>query len=196
MGVPIRVLIVEDSEDDTTLLARELRRGGYEPVYVRVETAGDMSTALHQDEWDIVVSDYYMPRFSGMDAYRVLQESGLDIPFIMVSGKIGEETAVEAMLAGVQDYIMKDNLHRLVPAVQRELQEAQSRRERRRAEEELRRYREHLEELVRERTAELTRQIEVLQLEVAERERVEAALQEWLRQFRELEESVKSDYTL
>ncbi len=185
-GTPLRVLIIEDSEDDALLLVRELRRGGYNPERIRVDTPEEMEKALREREWDIVVSDYYMPRFSGMDAYRVLQESGLDIPFIMVSGKIGEETAVEAMLAGVQDYIMKDNLHRLVPATQRELQEAQSRRERRRAEEELRRYREHLEELVRERTAELTR-------EIAERKRFEIELRESEERYRTVSELI-TDY--
>jgi DNA-binding NtrC family response regulator len=196
MGAPIRVLVVEDSEDDTTLLMRELRRSGYEPIYIRVDTPDTMKSALHQDEWDIVISDYYMPGFSGLDAFHVLRDSSLDIPFIIVSGKIGEDTAVEAMRAGVQDYIMKDNLRRLAPAVQRELRDAGVRQEHRRTREELRRYREHLEELVRERTAELTREIELLQIEVSERERVENALREWLRQFRELEENVKSSYNL
>ncbi|MHB9029512.1 MAG: PAS domain-containing protein, partial [Candidatus Latescibacterota bacterium] len=183
MGAPIRVLVVEDSEDDATLLMRELRRSGYEPIYVRVDTPDDMKSALHQDEWDIVVSDYYMPGFSGLDAFHVLRESGLDIPFIIVSGKIGEDTAVEAMRAGVQDYIMKDNLPRLIPAVQRELQEADIRRQRRIAEEELRKYREHLEDLVRDRTAELTR-------EIAERKRVEEELRESEERYRTVSELI------
>lgn len=183
---PIRVLIVEDSEDDALLLVRELKRSGYEPEYARVEARENLGQALRERNWDIIVSDYYMPGFSGIDAFQVLQESGLDIPFIIVSGKIGEETAVEAMRTGVQDYIMKDNLRRLIPAVQRELQEAEVRRQRRNAEEELHKYREHLEDLVRERTAELTR-------ENAERKRVEEELRESEERYRTVSELI-TDY--
>ena len=139
MSVSLRVLIVEDSEDDAALLERELRRGGYELTSKRVETAKGMSAELKQQEWDIIICDYVMPRFSGLEALRVLKESGLDFPFIIMSGKIGEETAVEAMKAGAHDYIMKDNLARLVPAIQRELKEAAIRQERKLAEEALRR---------------------------------------------------------
>jgi two-component system sensor histidine kinase UhpB len=131
MSVPLRVLIVEDSEDDALLLERELRRGGYEPVSQRVQTAEAMSAELKRQEWDIVISDYIMPKFNGLDAFKLLKDAGLDLPFIIISGKIGEETAVEAMKAGVHDYIMKDKLARLIPAVQRELKEAAVRRERR-----------------------------------------------------------------
>ena len=138
MSIPLRLLIVEDSEDDALLLVRELQRGGYEPIFKRVETAKAMSAELMQQKWDIVISDYVMPKFSGLDALRVLKRSGLDLPFIIISGKIGEETAVEAMKAGVHDYFMKDNLTRLVPAIQRELREAVIRRERKLAEEALR----------------------------------------------------------
>ena len=99
MSVSLRVLIVEDSEDDATLLIRELRRGGYEPIYVRVETPEAMKSALTTQTWDIVISDYVMPKFSGLEALRVLKRSGLNLPFIIISGKIGEETAVEAMKA-------------------------------------------------------------------------------------------------
>jgi len=138
MGIPLRVLIVEDSEDDALLLVRELRGGGYEVVFKRVETAVAMLAELKGGEWDIVISDYIMPKFNGLDALRVLKDSGLDLPFIIISGKIGEETAVEAMRAGVHDYFMKDNLTRLVPAIQRELQEAVVRRERQLAHDALR----------------------------------------------------------
>ncbi len=196
MGTPVRVLVVEDSEDDAELMMHELRRGGFDPIYIRTDTAKDMNAALRQDDWDIIISDYLMPGFSGLEALDTLKDSGLDIPFIIVSGKIGEETAVEAMRAGVKDYLMKDNLARLTPAVRRELQESRERMEHRRTQEELRGYREQLEELVRERTAELTREIELLQIEVGERERVERALREWLRQFHEFEENVRSSYTL
>jgi len=137
MGMPLRVLIVEDSENDALLLVRELRRGGYEPRFKRVETAAAMSAELKRREWDIVISDYVMPKFGGIEALRILKERGLDLPFIIISGKIGEETAVEAMKAGAHDYFMKDNLARLVPAIQRELQEVVVRRERKLADEAL-----------------------------------------------------------
>jgi PAS domain S-box-containing protein len=137
MGTLLRVLIVEDSENDTLLLLRELRRGGYEPEHVRVDTAADMEAALIKRNWDLVISDHSMPSFSSSAALELLQRKGFDLPFIIVSGKIGEETAVEAMKAGAHDYIMKDNLARLNTAIERELREAEVRRERRRAEEAL-----------------------------------------------------------
>ncbi len=137
MSTPLRVLIVEDSEDDAALLERELRHGGYAPVSKRVETAAAMSAELKRHNYDVIISDYVMPRFSGLKALKVLKDSGLDLPFIVISGKIGEDTAVEAMKAGAHDYIMKENLARLVPAIQRELKEAVVRRERRLAQEAL-----------------------------------------------------------
>ncbi len=137
MGKPIRVLIVEDSENDALLLLRELRRGGYDPAYERVDTPEAMSAALARQTWDIIISDYVMPRFSGMDALKLLQKSGFDLPFIIVSGKIGEDIAVEAMKAGAHDYITKGNLARLIPAIERELRDVQMRRERMRKEAEL-----------------------------------------------------------
>ena len=130
MSTPLRVLIVEDSENDALLLLRELERGGYEPIFKRVETAEQMSSALKEQEWDIVISDYVLPKFSGLDALEVLKKSGTDLPFILISGKIGEETAVEAMRAGAHDYMLKDKMARLVPAIQRELAEFAIRRER------------------------------------------------------------------
>ncbi len=132
---PIRVLAVEDSEDDALLLARELQRGGYEPSLTRVETAGEMEVALDGREWDVILADYSLPRFSGMTALELVRSRGLDVPFLIVSGAIGEETAVSAMKAGAHDYIMKDNLARLVSAVEREMKDAEVRRERGRAEE-------------------------------------------------------------
>jgi len=138
MSIPLHVLIVEDSEDDALLLARELQRGGYDPAIERVDTPQAFTAALAGRSWDVVVADYAMPRFSGLDALRMLQETGLDLPFIVVSGTIGEDVAVEAMRAGAHDYVMKGNLARLAPAVRRELREAEMRRARRRAEERLR----------------------------------------------------------
>ena len=137
MKKQIRVLMVEDSEDDALLLLNELEQDGYAPIHVRVDTAPAMRAALAGQQWHLILSDYEMPEFSGLEALQVMKESGLDLPFIIVSGKIGEETAVAAMKAGAHDYIMKDNVARLVPAVERELHEAKVRQERRQAEEEV-----------------------------------------------------------
>jgi two-component system sensor histidine kinase UhpB len=134
MSKELKVLIIEDSEDDCLLLLRELRRGGYGPVHERVDTPGSMKAALEKPRWDVVISDYVMPKFSGLDALAILKESGLDLPFIIVSGNIGEDVAVEAMKAGAHDYILKGNLTRLVPAVEREFREAEVRRKRKEAE--------------------------------------------------------------
>lgn len=130
----IRVLAVEDNEDDHVLIMRELRRGGYEAMAERIETRDAMQAALRRTEWDLVISDYILPRFSGSAALAVMKESGLDLPFIIVSGNIGEDIAVGAMKAGAHDYILKGNLARLVPAVERELREREVRRKRRLAE--------------------------------------------------------------
>jgi diguanylate cyclase (GGDEF)-like protein len=135
MSHPLRVLIVEDSEEDTLLLVRALRQGGYEPAYERVDTAPAMSDALHRQTWDLVVSDHRMPQFDAPAALTLLKKSGIDVPFIIVSGSIGEDLAVGAMKLGAQDYLMKGNLARLCAVVERELREAEIRRQRQRAEE-------------------------------------------------------------
>jgi sigma-B regulation protein RsbU (phosphoserine phosphatase) len=134
MGKPLRVLIVEDSEDDALLLVFELRRGDYSPVFKRVETVDAMRKALEEESWDLVISDYVLPGFSGLEALRLVRRSGLDLPFIIVSGKIGEDTAVNSMKEGANDYLIKGNISRLVPAIEREMQEAEVRRKRREAE--------------------------------------------------------------
>lgn len=134
MSKQLNILIVEDSEDDLFLLLHELRKGGYEPDYLSVCTAAGMSKALADRQWDVVTSDYNMPGFSALAALKLVQESGLDIPFIVVSGKIGEDQAVAAMKAGAHDYVMKQNLSRLAPALEREIREAGERRMRREAE--------------------------------------------------------------
>jgi len=139
MSKPLRLLIVEDSEDDALFLLHELRKGGYTVTSERVDTAPAMSAALEKQAWDVVIADYVMPYFSAPDALILLKGKGIDLPFIVVSGKIGEDIAVATMKAGAHDYIMKDNLKRLVPAVERELREAVERQERRRAEESIRR---------------------------------------------------------
>jgi PAS domain S-box-containing protein len=147
MTIPLRLLLVEDAEDDALLLIRALRRGGYEPCWIRVETAETFVTALKTQEWELIIADYAMPQFSGLEALHLLRERGDDVPFIVVSGAIGEEVAVEAMKSGAHDYVMKGHLTRLVPAVTRELREAEIRRERRRAEEALRKSEERYRDL-------------------------------------------------
>lgn len=137
MAKPLRVLVIEDSEDDALLLLRELRRGGYDPDFQRVETPRQMEEALKQ-KWDLVVSDYSMPHFDPLSALRMLEQQGLDIPCIVISGSVDETTILTAMKAGAADYLMKDNLMRLAPAVDRELREAEGRRERRRLEDQVR----------------------------------------------------------
>ena len=130
MDKPIRVLIVDDSEDDGLLLLRQLKNGGYSPTYEQVDTAEAMNEALDRQTWDIILCDYSMPGFSATAAFDLFKEKGSDLPFIIVSGTIADETAVAAMRAGAHDYLMKDNLARLSPAVDRELREVKIRRER------------------------------------------------------------------
>jgi PAS domain S-box-containing protein len=137
MARMIRVLHVEDSIDDVELIDRALRRGGFELRTARVETPDEMRKALSTEPWDIVLSDFTMPMFNATEAFEVLSASGLDVPFIIVSGTVGEETAVRAMHLGVNDYLLKGNLARLLPAVERALRDAEARRARRRAEHEL-----------------------------------------------------------
>jgi PAS domain S-box-containing protein len=138
MDIPLRVLIIEDSDRDVALEVRTLKAAGYQVTYAVAETAVEMKAALAEQAFDIVISDHGMPQFDASGALAVLMQSGLDIPFIIVSGAIGEETAVALMKAGAHDYVMKDRLARLVPAVQKELRDAESRREHKRAEETLR----------------------------------------------------------
>ncbi|MFZ4437842.1 MAG: response regulator [Syntrophales bacterium] len=139
MGKPLRVLIVDDSDDDALLMIHALKKGGYDPLHERVEDAEAMRQALEKRSWDVILCDYQMPQFNGLAAITLSRQTASDIPLIIVSGAIGEETAVECMRSGAHDYVMKDNLSRLVPAMERELREAESRSQRRRAEEALRR---------------------------------------------------------
>ncbi len=141
---PLRVLFADDSENDVLMLLRVLRKAGYEPVYERVSSAAPMREALLRQAWDVVISDYEMPGFGGFEALQILKESGHDLPFILVSAVVNEETAVAAMKAGAHDYIMKRRLARLVPAIARELREAQSRVARKAAEAALRQSEEQL----------------------------------------------------
>lgn len=134
MAIPLRVLLVEDSEDDALLLVRELRRGGYDVTHQRVDSAKAMHAALDSGTWDLVMSDHSMPAFSGTQALELLRSRNVELPFVFVSGTIGEEMAVNALKSGAQDYLLKGNLKRLLSAVDRTLQEAEGRRERRRLE--------------------------------------------------------------
>jgi len=134
---PLRVLFVEDSEDDVFVVVRELRRGGFAPDWTRVDDAGGLTAALGQ-RWDVVLCDYSLPGFDARAALAQVRAHA-DLPFIVVSGTVGEEIAVELMRAGAHDFVLKDRLARLVPAVERELREATGRAEHRRAEETLRR---------------------------------------------------------
>ncbi len=141
----LRLLLVEDSTDDADLLVLELRRRGFPLAHhLRVETAEEMTAALESRDWDLVISDHQMPTFSAFEALEILKNHDLDIPFIIVSGAIGEDTAVRAMRAGAHDYILKGNLARLLPAIRRELGEAVERQRRREAEQATRRYIERL----------------------------------------------------
>ena len=133
----LRILLIEDSEDDARLLLREIQRGGYEVESERVETADAMRDALARHSWDLIICDFSLPRFSAPHALELLKNSGIDLPFIIASGTIGEESAVNALKAGAHDFIIKGNFARLIPAIQRELKEAEVRRERREREREL-----------------------------------------------------------
>jgi PAS domain S-box-containing protein len=133
----LRVLMVEDSEDYALLIIRELKKGGYDPVSERVETAAAMKKALKEKQWDIILCDYSLPKFNAPSALAVLKEANIDIPIIIVSGTIGAEKAVECMCLGAQDYIMKSNLSRLCQAIARELEETKVRDKRKKAEEKL-----------------------------------------------------------
>lgn len=133
----LRTLIVDDSESDALLIIRELKKGGYNPIYERVENATAMKKALKTKTWDIILCDYKMPNFSAPSAIALLKKTNTDIPLIIVSGSIGEETAVECMRLGAQDYIMKAKLSRLCPAIARELKEVKIRNKKKQAEEEI-----------------------------------------------------------
>lgn len=134
MNPELRVIIIEDNPDDVWLVLREVEHAGYAVRSRRVQTGEELSQALAEGEWDLILADYSLPSFSATEALGILQSSGLDIPFIVVSGGIGEETAVALMRSGADDYVMKDRLARLGPAVQRELREAEERKNKRIAE--------------------------------------------------------------
>lgn len=182
MAASIRVLIIEDSEPDAELLVRELQQGGYDPDYEIVDTPEGMNAALDKDSWDVIIADYVMPHFSGLDALQMAQDRQPDIPFFIVSGKIGEDIAVETMLAGAQDYILKNNLARLAPAVKREIRDNRRRQRayeaRQEAEEALRRAYDEQEQRIKDRTEELIRANSLLSREITERKRAESEVEQ------------------
>jgi len=137
-ATPLKLLCVDDCEEDVDLIVETLRRGGYAPIHERVCTAETMIAALERQAWDMVISDYSMPQFDGLAALAVVTGRGLDVPFILVSGAVGEETAVFAMKSGAHDYMMKHDIGRLVPVVRRELADAEMRHAQRLAEANLR----------------------------------------------------------
>lgn len=136
--IPVRILFIEDTEDDVILLKRHLQLGGYHAIFERVETADGLRSALHRGGWEIIISDYCMPRFSGMEALQITLEMAPEVPFMLISGTVGEEVAVESIKSGAADYLMKQNLIRFVPAVTRALRDAAERRTIREAETRLR----------------------------------------------------------
>ena len=136
MPIPLRVLFIEDSEDDAALQVRLLAQAGYDVFHERVDSPEGLAQALERP-WDIIISDYSMPHFRGTDALTITRQKGLDVPFIFVSGTIGEDSAVAALKIGAQDYLMKSDLGRLVPSVERELRESEERRKRKRLEEQV-----------------------------------------------------------
>jgi formate hydrogenlyase transcriptional activator len=137
VGVPLRVLVVEDSEDDALLLLHELGRGDYEIMHRRVDCPTDMQSAIDGDAWDIVICDYSMPHFSGMEALRLQRSQDTEVPFVFLSGTIGEEAAIAALKEGAHDCLLKSDLKRLIPTVRRELRDAEQRRARKRLEQEV-----------------------------------------------------------
>lgn len=181
--VDLKLLIIDDSEDDALILVREIQTGGFKCAWTRIETEKELLAQI-RDEWDFIVIDYSMPQFNAMEALRIIKEHQSDIPCIVVSGQVGEEIAVAAMKAGAHDYIQKGNYARLIPAIQRELKDFQILREKRQAEQLLRDREEQekvkLERLVEERTAEL----KVLNKELAAEIHIRKSIEEELIKFR------------
>lgn len=153
MPTALRVLIVEDSESDAGLIIRDLQRAGYVPIYEKVQTAAEMKLALEREDWAIIIAEYSTPQFDAFAALKILQESGRDdIPFIVLSDIMGEDNAVAILKAGADDYVMKDKMARLIPAVQRELEDAKVRRKHKQAEQALRQSEQNYRSLVESST--------------------------------------------
>src|SRR5580698_1758174 len=132
MAKKLKVLLLEDNANDVELVLRQLKHDGYDPIWKRVETREDYIANL-SPELDLILSDYQLPQFNGMQALEILKERGIDVPFILVSGTIGEDLAVQAMRSGATDYLLKDRLTRLGPAIEHGLVEAHLRKEQRKS---------------------------------------------------------------
>lgn len=152
---PLRILHLEDNPADSELLLEHLADEDFDVVLQRVETRREFEAALAADDADLIVSDFQLPSFDGISAFLLAREIRPEVPFIMLTGKLGEEYAIDTLKLGVTDYVLKQGLTRLAPAVHRALVQREERAQRREAQEQLQRYRENLEELVRQRTAEL-----------------------------------------
>ncbi len=137
MAISLRLLLIEDSQDDELMVRRLLTKSGFNVMIERVDTAETLKTAMIS-RWDFIIADYRMPSFTGIEALKIVRQIDSDVPFILISGEIGEDIAVQAMRDGAQDYLMKQNLTRLGPAVERELRDASHRREKRQFEQSLR----------------------------------------------------------
>jgi PAS domain S-box-containing protein len=178
MQSPLRILLLEDNPLDAELVEETLRSDGVECETERVDTRDGFNAALQKDSFDLVFADYSLPAFDGMTALAISRQMRPDLPFIIISGRIGEEIAIEALKSGATDYVLKNNLSRLAPSVRRVLRETEEQEARRTAEEELRKAHAELERRVQERTAELATANEVLRVEVIERMRAEERLRE------------------
>jgi DNA-binding NtrC family response regulator len=155
MKIPLRILYLEDDKSDVELVRAKLQEEGFDCDLTAVETRTDFTAALEKDSYNIILADYNLPFFDGLSALSIDLEKRSLVPFVFVSGSMGEELAIESLKSGATDYVLKQRLSRLGPAVRRALKEAEEHRELRKAGEELDKYREHLEELVQERTSEL-----------------------------------------
>jgi diguanylate cyclase (GGDEF)-like protein len=172
----LRVLNLEDNQGDSELIRVKLAREGIVCDLVRIETSDDFVAAVERGRFDLILADYSLPSFDGLAALKIARAQSPEVPFIFVSGAIGEEFAIETLKSGATDYVLKDRLSRLPGAIKRALLEVEERAKRRQAEHELEKYREHLEEMVRERTAELNKVNELLQLELADCSKLEKKL--------------------
>jgi signal transduction histidine kinase len=172
----VRILYLEDDRNDVELVCAKLEDEGLACSVIPVETQGDFVKALNDNGFDVILADYKLPSFDGLTALGIAREKAPDVPFIFVSGSMGEELAIDSLKRGATDYVLKQRLSRLGPAMRRALEEAQEHREREKAEEEVRKYQQHLEEMVKERTVQLEAANEQLEREIAERKEAEKGL--------------------
>jgi signal transduction histidine kinase len=176
MKSSLRILYLEDDKNDVEFVRAALEGEGFGCDVTNIETRADFIAALERDAFDIILADYRLPSFDGLSALAIAEEKNPEVPFVFVSGVMGEELAIETLKNGATDYVLKQRLSRLIPAVKRALKEVEERNELRKAEGELEQYREHLEELVKERTSELRKANEHLKKEIKEHKRTEKKL--------------------